>query len=290
VALDPIRQRIAEHRAEDLIGRLHITEPDEIDVESIALLEGALVVDGGLTGAEARLTRSRSINFIRVQSHIREAGRRRFAIAHELGHLLLQMGPSQFTLCTEKELLPFYKQSMEELEASSFAASLLMPSRMFRAWCATALPSLRFVGDLAATFRVTLTAAAMRYVQCSPHRCCLVASRACKIRYHRATEDFGYFIQPRMELDHRTYAADHFCAKKVPEGIQSVAAEAWLEGPKIDKTKFIVEESIYMPFYDSVLTLLWVDKDIDQYVTGKDEYEAEQEASDARWSWNRYRR
>jgi hypothetical protein len=51
-----------------------------------------------------------------------------------------------------------------------------------------------------------------------------------------------------------------------------------------------MEESIAMPFYESVLTLLWIDKDIDRYLTGEDEYDAEQEASDRRWSWNRYRR
>ena len=45
-----------------------------------------------------------------------------------------------------------------------------------------------------------------------------------------------------------------------------------------------------MPTYDSVFTLLWIDKDIDKYVTGDDEADAEQEASDSRWSWNRYRR
>ena len=32
------------------------------------------------------------------------------------------------------------------------------------------------------------------------------------------------------------------------------------------------------------------DRDIDHYVTEEDEYEAEQEISDQRWSWNRFRR
>ncbi len=50
-------------------------------------------------------------------------------------------------------------------------------------------------------------------------------------------------------------------------------ATAWLEGDRIDSSKMIQEESIAMPTYDSVLTLLWIDKDIDQYVTGEDEYD-----------------
>jgi len=43
-----------------------------------------------------------------------------------------------------------------------------------------------------------------------------------------------------------------------------------------------------MPSYGSLLTFLWINKDIDQQITGEDEYETEQEASDRRWSWNRY--
>jgi hypothetical protein len=34
--------------------------------------------------------------------------------------------------------------------------------------------------------------------------------------------------------------------------------------------------------------LLYIDKDIDHHVSGEDEYDAEQEQADQRWSWNRY--
>jgi len=48
---------------------------------------------------------------------------------HELGHLLLQQS-SQLALCTEKDLIPFYTNSPDELEASAFAAALLMPQNV----------------------------------------------------------------------------------------------------------------------------------------------------------------
>ena len=99
----------------------------------------------------------------------------------------------------------------------------------------------------------------------------------------------GYFIAPREKLDSSTYAADFFKGERLPEGMREVKATAWLEGKHIDSTKTIMEESIAMPSYGSVLSLLWIDKDIDRYVTGDDEYEAENEASDSGWSWNRYR-
>jgi len=285
--LDLIRDRTAERRADLLISELQITDPDEIDVDAIAITQNTLVLDGGLTGAEARLTRSSKMSFIRVNREIRELGRRRFAIAHELGHLLLQE-QSQFALCSDKDLVPFYTNSPDELEASVFAAALLMPTKMFEPLCRMAAPSLSYVAGLSQRFQVTLTAAATRYIQFCPHRCCLVASTKGKIRYHRKTDDFGYFIASRENLNPATYAADFFKGERLPVGMREVKASAWLEGKRIDSNKSIQEESIPMPSYDSVLTLLWIDKDIDRYITGEDEYDAEQEESDGRWSWNRY--
>jgi hypothetical protein len=287
MGLDPIRERTAERRADLLISELQITDPGDIDIEAIAMTRSALVIDGGLVGAEARLTRSPRISFIRVNREIREPGRRRFAIAHELGHLLLQ-DRSQFALCSDKDLVPFYTNSPDELEASAFASALLMPARMFEPLCRTAAPSLSHVAELARHFQLTLTAAATRYMQFCPHRCCLVASTGGKIRYHRKTDDFGYFIAPRESLNAATYAADFFKGERLPVGMHEVNATAWLEGKRIDSNTTVQEESIPMPSYDSVLTLLWIDKDIDHYVTGEDEYDAEQEESDRRWSWNRY--
>ena len=59
-----------------MISELQISDPSDIDIESIAMARGALVIDGGLTGAEARLARSPKLNFIRICLEIREAGRR----------------------------------------------------------------------------------------------------------------------------------------------------------------------------------------------------------------------
>src|SRR5205807_10352993 len=100
--------------------------------------------------------------------------------------------------------------------------------------------------------------------------------------------DFGYFIAPREDLNPGTYAAGFFKGECLPAEMHEVKAAAWLEGKRIDSSKTILEESIPMASYGSVLTLLWIDNDIDQRLTGEDEYDAEQEASDRRWSWNRY--
>jgi len=287
---DTIGAAVAESKAEELLSSLGIADPSEISIEDIAMNQGALVLEGGLAGAEARLTRSPQVNFIRVNSEIRELGRRRFGIAHEVGHLILHKDRGGFSICSQNDVILFASNDQKELQANVFAAALLMPTLMFEPRCKSSVPSLALISQLAEEFEVTLTAAATRFIEFCPHRCCLVISKSGRIRYHRRSQDFGYFIAPSEELKPSTYAANFFANKKVPRGMQSVLANAWLEGARIDGSKRIMEDSIAMPAYDSVLPLLWIDRDIDRYVTGEDEEDEEQKNSDARWSWNRYRR
>ena len=63
------------------------SHPSEIDLESIAMDRGVLVVYGRLHGCEARLVRKgRSAGLIRVRDDIPAPGQKRFALAHDLGH------------------------------------------------------------------------------------------------------------------------------------------------------------------------------------------------------------
>lgn len=95
-----------------------------------------------LTGCLARLVRQGKRGIIRTKSGIREDGRRRFAIAHELGHWFLHEKESQVFVCTAEQMRD-YKGSPVEVEANLFASELLMPTCLFRPLADNATPSLR---------------------------------------------------------------------------------------------------------------------------------------------------
>lgn len=78
-------------RARAIVQELDIRKPSEIWLEEIAFHYGALVRYEQLQGAEGRLVRLGSRAVIRVRQDIPELGRRRFVIAHELGHWLGQV-------------------------------------------------------------------------------------------------------------------------------------------------------------------------------------------------------
>ncbi len=98
-------------RARAIIRKLSIKDPNDIAIEDIAWTRGALVIENGLRGADARLVFTPGIKpaIIRVNASITPFARKRFAIAHELGHMELEHNPGAPTECGEEHFLLWYR-------------------------------------------------------------------------------------------------------------------------------------------------------------------------------------
>ncbi|KQO45694.1 hypothetical protein ASF24_11035 [Methylobacterium sp. Leaf86] len=111
--------------------------------------------------------------------------RRRFTIAHELGHFLMAHHvpdqPGRF-LCKSSDLLRLTakegdERQLREVEANRFAALVLMPPHLLReAMAAFRKPDLQHVLALARDFAVGKEAAARAYVQYHPERIAIVVA------------------------------------------------------------------------------------------------------------------
>lgn len=155
----------AVRAAEQIIKSYGIKEPTEIDLEAIALDRKILVYDVAISGSVARLQIKGEYGIISVSTHVREPGRRRFAIAHELGHFELHKSITKANICSDQDLLDWYKKEVDESQANVFAAELLMPSDIFRHLCPRDRPNFKMIGQLASAFNTSLTATAFRYVE-----------------------------------------------------------------------------------------------------------------------------
>jgi hypothetical protein len=107
----------------------------------------------------------------------RSTPRTRFTLAHELGHffidehreaLLAGRVPSHPSHCDHRSA------RLVEVEADTFASGLLMPWSRYLPAARRSKSGLGGVVELASTFRVSLTAAALRYVRADFIPCVLV--------------------------------------------------------------------------------------------------------------------
>jgi Zn-dependent peptidase ImmA (M78 family) len=181
-------------RAEEIIRNLQIREPAEIQVMEIAMERGAFVRERHLDGSEARLIRKGGLGIITVNSGIPEEGRKRFAIAHELGHFELH-AVSQLILCTEEDMYVWNENKAQEIEANEFAASILMPKDIFTQYFKRGQPNMEVVKDLAGKFTTTLTATALRYIQLSLEPCAVVISRDGIIKWYKKSTSFDFHVK-----------------------------------------------------------------------------------------------
>ncbi|KAB2878974.1 ImmA/IrrE family metallo-endopeptidase [bacterium] len=253
---------VAKAKARAIIAEWSIMNPAEIDLEIIASQMNLLIIERSITGAVARIVCKGSAGFISVSDRIIESGRKRFAIAHEIGHYVLHRSAKPLTICTDDDFQDWYEQSPAETEANVFAAELLMPEDLFRPRCADKTPSFAEVQRLAHEFQTSLSAAAIRYVNIGNKACVLVASKNGKIEWVSANSAFPYRVNGRgVNLDKYSCANDFFQSGKTPSSRESVIGTAWLTDYGIGENCFLYEEVIPLKSYNTVLSLIWIDED-----------------------------
>ena len=249
-------RQMPSNRAESIIHELNIRYPSEIYVRDIAMSLGAYVRERELHGCEARLVRKGSMGIISVNETIPEEGRKRFAIAHEIGHFILHTG-TQLILCDEDDMHAWKESKTREMEANKFAASLLMPYEIFVRFINKGQPIFDVISGVAEEFRTTLTATALRYVSLSKEPCALVVSKNGFIKWYRKSDSFNFHVKVGEKLSFDTFAFDYFDGVDISKDPDSVPACSWL-ADKIDEESDIIEQSISLGNYGVVLSLLWI--------------------------------
>lgn len=248
----------ARQTAAALVKRFAFTKPDEIVIEDIAMACGVLVVEGILKGSEARLVRKKDTGIIRVRADIPESGRKRFAVAHELGHWKLHSAISQLYLCSEADIRD-YAGSAPEVEANVFAGELLMPGILFRPMCRSSEPSLKLLKELAQTFATSLTSTAVRFVEESRENCIVVFSENGKVKWWRAKENSPEtWIDAHQKIHQDSAAWECFRDGAMSTRMQRVPTESWFQDLRHRRRFEVYEQSMKMGMYPLVLSLLWV--------------------------------
>lgn len=248
--------------ARALLERLAIA--DVPDVLSIASSLHVPIREKALERCDGMLVRIQGTakGIIAVKSSIREASRKLFTIAHELGHLFLP-GHDEYGICAAEDIESWSKTLRDkEREANAFAAELLMPLALVNRLVGSTQPAFGPIERIAGTFHTSLTASGYRFMDVTSHSCALVWSQDRRVRWAKRSPEFRHWLRVREGVDPRTLAADLFEGKQVPVGPHPIPADAWLE-TNTGSEATILEESRFLPAYRAVLTLLWAKDPID---------------------------
>lgn len=214
--------------------------------------------------------------------------RRRFTIAHELGHFLLPWHRQQKFSCKSSDIKDSGNnrglapdQVTIETEANAFASELLMPSSAFKSFIDDfETPTLVDLATLSDAFDVSFEATVHRYKALSDQPLAFVFSHNNIVRYWLKTQSLPYALKVRKDHALPLRSSSRNDGKSVTD-IETIAAHVWLEPHgELALPRNILEQTIHQAAGYKV-TLLYVENlfglEYDQRLDFDDEQNHEHE-------------
>lgn len=206
-----------------------------------------------------KANKTRSKWLILYNSATPSEGRKRFTIAHEFGHYILHRHQQSLFECGDGDIETGDNNGRDiEAEADLFASTLLMPLDDFRRQVDRQPVSFDLLGHCADRYGVSLTAAALRWVEIAPMRAVLVASRDDHMLWAKSSKSAlksgAYFATRKntIELPHDALA--HSFNAFGGADIQAGHAQSWFAGEPAGMS--VTEMTRVAGQYDYTLTLL----------------------------------
>lgn len=224
-----------------LYRRLGIEEPQDIDLDVIAGYLGLTVKTGRLRACEARIIGLGDRGIITISETAHHL-RRRFSIAHEIGHWVYHRGKA--LMCRASDIGEGREISRHrEQVADAFASRLLMPDFMLKA--RSDFPKLTFkqVEKVSAEFKVSLTATARRLVEAGRFPCVLIFYDRTGRKWFARSPMLPEHWFPQKDIDPESGAFEAVFAGKASTYPSKIGADAFFDRWGSDRFE-VLEESI----------------------------------------------
>jgi len=238
-----LRMKLADRGSPEVLANTIIEHygpslPIPVPVQNIAEAVGISEINP-ITGADFEgllITDSAKARGTIVYNADSSLERRKFTIAHEIGHFLLPFHDSR-AQCAKNDLGVIRsadERRAREAEANRFAAALLLPEKPFRADIRRlGKPDTSHILKLAEKYNVSKEATSRRYAALSDDPCAIIFSRAGQIRSYCKTNDLPRLSSmPKQPLPQGSLSA-RTAMKQLPAGTLSqweeIDAGVWFE-------------------------------------------------------------
>lgn len=144
-----------------------ISDPLQLPIEVIINSKNIIIKEEKIDGAEGRILMKDNSGIITINSSIDIPAKKRFILAHELGHFELHRHLNKGYSDNDETLNHSYQInfSLEEVEANEFASEFLMPTELFYSECKGKVFNHKVIDHLANRFQVSKTATILKFVK-----------------------------------------------------------------------------------------------------------------------------
>jgi Zn-dependent peptidase ImmA (M78 family) len=251
------------HKAKQILAEYGITDITTINLEDLVYARNAIIIEADGLNADGRTIFGDKYALIKINKSIEYSGKKRFTIAHELGHVELHKDIQPLFIDNDNTL-EYFKKGHQETEANEFASELLMPEIQFKKECEGKKFSPDLLRVLSEKFKTSITSVAYKYFEHGSHPICLVYSYNNKVIYRKWPEEYPHFLIDFKDLPppEGSVANEFFKENKIyskEQSKQSIWKSTWFDMKhwENDQDYKFYEYCIITPKYKTVLSVIW---------------------------------
>lgn len=255
--------------AKSFLHKHGFAEITNIPMEIIVNGLGAMLIEEPIRNADGIIHFGNPLSLIKVNSEIKYEARKRFTIAHEIGHLLMHKDIEPHFENTntlnwfsdnEKQL----KKGIQELEANEFAAELLMPDKVFHSEAVKQSFSPDLLRHLADRFQTSITSTAFRYLDLSIHPICIFFISNGIVKYWKKSPDLNVYCKditklspPEDSVAQEYIDADYGFIYSGKEKTQEIVKSTWFRVNAYEIDSKFYEYCIPTKLYKTIISVVW---------------------------------
>ncbi|MDW3649992.1 MAG: ImmA/IrrE family metallo-endopeptidase [Bacteroidia bacterium] len=259
----------APYKAKKLLEYVGLKEITNFPLETLIAGLGAILIEEPLVSCDGRIIHGKHNTIIKVNSEIQYEARKRFTIAHEIGHLQLHKNipihnDTSNTLNwfhrTEKKLV----KGIQELEANEFATELLMPDKLFYEQAKGEIFSPDLLVSLSNRFKTSITSTIFRYLQFPLHPIFISFISNGIVQYWKKSDDLRVWVKdlnklpPPSDSVSREYIDFNYgFLYSGREKKQEISKSTWFEISNREEDSIFYEYCIPTKKYKTILSVVW---------------------------------
>jgi Predicted Zn peptidase len=203
-------------------------KPGDLGLEEMCNAVNIQINDVAIAGAEGRILMNRDNAVVAVNSAITHPGKRRFIIAHELGHFLMHQDLKTLFTDDDETLAEWHQRGAHEQEANEFASEILLPSGLFKEKVKGKKLNINLIEDVASYFGSSLTASFLKYRLLGDYPIMIVFIDKGVIKWKQHSRDFPFkFLVIGSRVPVYTVAGDYFNGNGLSERPEKIDAIEW---------------------------------------------------------------
>ena len=264
-----MRTSHATQAAINLLDEFGLDDVIDIDLRDLVFARNMLYRETPLGDCEGRIVYGRNGGaIITINSETTYQPRKRFSIAHELGHYELKHREIHYD---NEASLDYYKSGSQEAEANEFASELLLPSNRFRNAVKGKAFSPRLIDEVAKQFGTSVSSALYKYVDYGPHPIVVIYSFNGRVLFFRKSLSFRRRLidLTKLQVPKNSVTEEWFENQTEYEidDLQDVETSVWFnlshqlhqDEPWSDSSTICHEHCFISKRFNTALTIVWED-------------------------------